>query len=287
LIDISPQKKSYNTHPILQMMPLRPKFKEEMVSVITLFLRDSLEQSGMDGVVIGMSGGLDSSIVAKLAAEALGPDKVLGIFLPESRSSQEDAEHAEFYAKSLGISFETSPIDDMVKAALDATGGSTDKTVVANIKARCRMVILYQRANSMNRLVLGTGNKSELMVGYFTKYGDGGSDLLPVGDIYKTQIVEMAEFFGLPKEIIIKPPSAGLWEGQTDEVELGISYQELDSILLGIELSMDDDQISERTNHPVSEVARIRSMVKRNAHKRKTPTIPKIGIKTIGLDWRE
>jgi NAD+ synthase len=268
-------------------MALRPKFKEEMVSVVTMFIEDSVEQSGMDGVVIGMSGGLDSSIVAKLAADALGPDKVLGIFLPESRSSQEDAEHSEFYARSLGIGFETVPIDDMVKAALEASGSSTDKTIVANVKARCRMVLLYQKANSMNRLVLGTGNKSELMVGYFTKYGDGGSDLLPIGDIYKTQIVEMAEFLGLPKEIIIKPPSAGLWEGQTDEVELGISYQELDSILLGIELSMDDDQISERTKHPVSEVARIRSMVKRTAHKRKTPTIPKIGIKTIGLDWRE
>ncbi len=268
-------------------MPLRPKFREEMVTVVTTFIRDSLEQSGMDGVIIGMSGGLDSSIVAKLATDALGPDKVLGIFLPESNSSQEDAEHAEFYARSLEIGFETIQIDDMMKAAREAAGDSTDKVVLANMKARNRMIILYQRANSLNRLVLGTGNKSELMVGYFTKFGDGGCDLLPIGDIYKTQIKEMAEFLGLPKEIIIKPPSAGLWEGQTDEVELGISYQELDSILLGIELSMDDDEISERTNHPVSEVARIRSMVRRTAHKRKTPLIPKIGIKTIGLDWRE
>jgi NAD+ synthase len=268
-------------------MPLRPKFREEMVSVVTTFLRDSVEQSGMDGVIIGMSGGLDSSIVAKLATDALGSENVLGVLLPESTSSQEDAEHAEFYSRSLGIEFETVSIDGMLQASVDATGGSVDKTVLANIKARCRMIVLYQRANSLNRLVLGTGNKSELMVGYFTKFGDGGCDLLPIGDLYKTQIREMAESLGLPKEIIIKPPSAGLWEGQTDEVELGISYEELDSILLGIELSMDDDQISERTNHPISEIARIRSMVRRTAHKRKTPLIPKIGIKTIGLDWRE
>jgi NAD+ synthase len=268
-------------------MPLRPKFREEMITIVTAFIRDSLEQSGMGGVVIGMSGGLDSSILAKLASDALGSDKVLGMFIPESGSSQEDAEHAEFYSRSLGIEFETVSIDGMLQASVDATGGSVDKAVLANIKARCRMIVLYQRANSLNRLVLGTGNKSELMVGYFTKFGDGGCDLLPIGDLYKTQIKEMAEFLGLPKEIVVKPPSAGLWEGQTDEVELGISYEELDSILLGIELSMDDEQISERTNHPVSEVARIRSMVKRTAHKRKTPLIPKIGIKTIGLDWRE
>jgi NAD+ synthase len=284
---IAAQKKSYSPHPILQAMPLRPKFREEMVSIVITFIRDSLEQSGMNGVVIGMSGGLDSSILAKLASDALGPDKVLGMFLPESSSSKEDAEHAEFYARSLEIEFETVSIDGMLQASREAVGSSSDKAVLANIKARCRMIVLYQRANSLNRLVLGTGNKSELMVGYFTKFGDGGCDLLPIGDLYKTQIKEMAEFLELPKEIIIKPPSAGLWEGQTDEVELGISYGELDSILLGIELSMDDGQISERTNHPVSEVARIRSMVKRTAHKRKTPLIPKIVIKTIGLDWRE
>jgi NAD+ synthase len=269
-------------------MPLRPKFREEMVSVVTTFISDSLEQSGMNGVVIGMSGGLDSSVLAKLAVDALGPEKVLGIFLPESTTPEADAEHAEFYARSLEIEFETIPIGEMLKASkkvLDVT--IKDKAVMANMKARCRMIILYQRANSLNRLVLGTGNKSELMVGYFTKFGDGGSDLLPLGDLYKTQVNEMARFLGLPEEIIIKPPSAGLWDSQTDEVELGISYEELDSILLGMELSMDDDDISERTGAPLSEVARIRSMVKRSAHKRKTPLIPKIGIKTIGLDWRE
>jgi NAD+ synthase len=268
-------------------MPLRPKFREEMVSVVKTFISDSLEQSGMNGVIIGMSGGLDSSILAKLSADALGPEKVLGIFLPESTTPETDAEHAEFYAKLLGIEFETIPIDDMLEASQKAVGGSVDKAVLANMKARLRMTILYQRANSLNRLVLGTGNKSELMVGYFTKFGDGGSDFLPLGDLYKVQIREMAEHLGLPGEIVIKPPSAGLWEGQTDEVELGISYEELDSILLGIELSMNDDEISQRTGSPASEVARIRSMVKRTAHKRKTPLIPKIGIKTIGLDWRE
>ncbi len=269
-------------------MPLRPKFREEMVSVVTTFIRDSLEQSGMNGVIIGMSGGLDSSILARLASDAIGPEKVLGIFLPESATPEIDADHVESFATELGIEFETISIDEAVEALKNTAGGSTnDATVLANIKARTRMIILYERANSMKRIVLGTGNKSELMVGYFTKYGDGGCDLLPLGDLYKTQLREMARFLKLPEEIIAKPPSAGLWEGQLDEDELGMSYDDLDSILLGIELGMNDSDISERTGSPESEVSRIRAIVKSTAHKRRMPLIPKIGMKTIGLDWRE
>jgi len=269
-------------------MPLRPKFREDMISVVTTFIRDSLEQSGKGGVVIGMSGGLDSSLMAKLASDALGPEKVLGVFLPESTTPDNDAEDAESFAKELGIEFETVPIDEPLEALKKTVGSSADdKNVLANMKARCRMIVLYQRANSLDRLVLGTGNKSELMVGYFTKFGDGGCDLLPIGDLYKTQIREMARSLSLPEDIVSKPPSAGLREGQTDEQELGMSYEELDPILLGMELGMDDGDISQRTNSTESEVSRIRSIVKRSAHKRKTPLIPKIGVKTIGLDWRE
>jgi NAD+ synthase len=269
-------------------MPLRPKFREEMVIVVSTFVRDSLKQSGTKGVIIGMSGGLDSSTLAKLASDALGPEKVLGIFLPESSTPEIDADHVESFAIDLGIEFETISIDEAVEALKNTAGGSAnDATVLANIKARTRMIILYERANSMNRMVLGTGNKSELMVGYFTKFGDGGCDLLPLGDLYKSQVREMARFLGLPEDIIAKPPSAGLWEGQIDEDELGISYDKLDPILLGIELGMNDSEISERTGSPDSEVSRIRSVVKSTAHKRKTPLIPKIGAKTIGLDWRE
>lgn len=269
-------------------MPLRLKFREEMISVVTTFIQDSLEQSGGSGVVIGMSGGLDSSLLARLASDALGPDRVLGVFLPESTTPDNDAEDAESFAKELGIEFEVIPIDEPVESLMKAVGSSSEnKIVLANMKARCRMIILYERANSLDRLVLGSGNKSELMVGYFTKFGDGGCDFLPIGDLYKTQIQEMARFLNLPEDIISKPPSAGLWKGQTDEQELGMSYGELDPILLGIELGMDDVDISQRTNSNESEISRIRSIVKRSAHKRKTPLIPKIGAKTIGLDWRE
>ncbi len=269
-------------------MPLRPKFREEMVSVVSTFIKDSVRLSGTKGVVIGMSGGLDSSLLAKLASDTLGPDRVLGVFLPESSTPASDADQVESFSKELGIEHETISIDEAVEALKNTAGGSAnDAMVLANIKARTRMIILYERANTMNRLVLGTGNKSELMVGYFTKFGDGGCDLLPLGDLYKTQVREMARFLGLPEEIINKPPSAGLWEGQTDEKELGIGYDDLDPILLGIELGMNDSDISDRTGSTEAEVSRIRSMVRSTAHKRKTPLIPKIGAKTIGLDWRE
>jgi NAD+ synthase len=269
-------------------MPLRPKFREEMVSVIKMFIRDSLEQSGRSGVVIGMSGGLDSSLLAKVSVEALGPEKVHGIFLPDSTSPESDAEDVKSFSKELGISFEVIPIDEPLETFKKTLGETAeDPLVLGNIKARCRMIILYQRANSLDRIVLGSGNKSELLVGYFTKFGDGGADFLPLGDLYKTQVLEMARFLELPERMISKPPSAGLWEEQTDEGELEITYDELDPILLGIELGMTDDDISERTSSSKSEVARIGSMVTRSAHKRKTPLVPKIGIRTIGLDWRE
>lgn len=259
-----------------------------MISVVKTFIRDSLEQSGMSGAVIGMSGGLDSSLLARLSVDALGPEKVQGIFLPESSTPESDAEDAESFAKELGITFEVIPIHEPLEILKKTLGGTAeDPVILGNIKARCRMIILYQRANSLKRIVLGSGNKSELMVGYFTKFGDGGADFLPLGDLYKVQVREMARFLNLPDRIVSKPPSAGLWEGQSDEEELGIGYDELDSILLGIELGMTNEVISERTGSTPSEVERIRSMVKSSVHKRKMPLIPKIGIKTIGLDWRE
>ena len=269
-------------------MPLRPKFREEMVSVIKMFIRDSLEQSGKEGVIIGMSGGLDSSLLAKVSVEALGAEKVHGVFLPDSTTPKSDTEDVKSFSKELGISFEVIPIDGPLETFKRTLGETAnDPVTLGNIKARCRMIVLYHRANTLGRIVLGSGNKSELLVGYFTKFGDGGADFLPLGDLYKTQVREMARFLKLPENIISKLPSAGLWEGQTDEEELEMSYNELDPILLGIELGMTDENISERTESSKSEVARIRSMVSHSAHKRKTPLIPKIGIRTIGLDWRE
>ena len=149
------------------------------------------------------------------------------------------------------------------------------------------MIALYHAARDEGRLVIGTGNKSELALGYFTKMGDGGCDFLPIGDLYKTQVREMARHLGLPAKILRKVPTAGLWPGQTDERDFGISYEELDRVLLGIELRYTAEEIAERTDVDVKQVRRIESLVAANVHKRKMPLIPKVGIRTFGLDWRE
>ena len=148
------------------------------------------------------------------------------------------------------------------------------------------MMTLYAEAQSRGCLVAGTGNKSELLIGYFTKHGDGGSDLLPIGDLYKSEVFDLARELGLPEPLITKAPSAGLWEGQTDESEFGMTYAQLDSILKGIEMNANSYVISNRTGMEENEVKRIEGMVRRSEHKRKLALIPKMGARTIGIDWR-
>ena len=146
------------------------------------------------------------------------------------------------------------------------------------------MILLYEYANMTNSLVCGTSNKSEILVGYFTKYGDGGVDIMPIGDIYKTQVLELARYLKIPKEIITKPPTAGLIKGQTDEKELKLSYIELDMILAGLEKKMDISDIAKALGIKKSDVERIRKMRKSSQHKRRTALIPKLGLRTPGLD---
>jgi NAD+ synthase len=153
--------------------------------------------------------------------------------------------------------------------------------------ARCRMTVLYDLAKLTNRLVMGTSNKSELLTGYFTKFGDGGADYCPIGDLYKTEVRQLARKIGVPDKFVQKVPSAGLWEGQTDEGELEISYDELDAVLFGIENGMDLEDIARRNMVPEDKVERVWKLYLGSVHKRKTPLIPKIGLRTIGLDWRE
>jgi NAD+ synthase len=149
------------------------------------------------------------------------------------------------------------------------------------------MIVLYFVANTEDRLVIGTGNKSELLTGYYTLFGDGGCDFLPLGDLYKTQVRAMARHLGVPEVIVSKTPTAGLWKGQTDEGELGLPYEELDRVLLGMELQLDPATIAEKAGVPLDRVRRVEALVSGSVHKRKTPLIPKLGIRTVGLDWRE
>ncbi len=270
------------------MADLEPKFREEQVGIVTSFIRHHLEDSGARGIVLGMSGGVDSSLVATLCAKAVGPRKVVGVWSGEGPARGVDYNDARDLAKALGFELRRHDIAPLVAAVRKAMRIPADERVaLGNVKARVRMIILYSIANTEQRVVMGTGNKSELALGYFTLFGDGGADFLPIGDLYKTQVREMAAFLGVPKRIIDKVPTAGLWAGQTDEGELGVKYVDLDRILLGIEIHLTSDEIAEQAGVDLAAVRRVEAMVARNVHKRKPPLIPKVGIRTFGLDWRE
>ena len=269
------------------MAELIPRFREEQVPLIESFILAQVEASGRKGVVLGLSGGVDSALVAKLCVDALGARRVLALGLPEGKGGA-DLEDARAYAADLGVGFRVHDIAPFV-AALDSglTSKKADRVARGNLRARVRMIVWYYVANTEDRVVMGTGNKSELLCGYWTRWGDGGVDFLPIGDLYKTQVRAMARHVGIPKKIVEKTPTAGLWKGQTDERELGISYDGLDRVLLGIELQMEPEAIAEKSGVRLAEVRRIEALVAATAFKRKMPLIPKVGVRTIGLDWRE
>ncbi|MFW9794744.1 MAG: NAD+ synthase [Candidatus Thorarchaeota archaeon] len=239
---------------------------EKPRKIIVNFIRNYVTRVGVKGVVLGLSGGVDSSLVATLACEAIGPERVLGIMLPvDAKKDTQNVADARELAESLGMSHDLFEL----KGALAAYNSLTlDKVVLGNLTARLRMVTWYARANQENRLVLGTGNKTELMIGYFTKYGDGGTDILPIGDLYKTNVWGLSAHLGVPEAIIRKVPSAGLWANQTDEGEIGITYPELDSILyLHLERGMSVEEII-NWGLERNKVEKAMRMMKQSEHKR-------------------
>lgn len=250
------------------------------------FLRDYVQRSGAQGVVVGLSGGLDSAVVMALCAEALGPRRVLGLLMPAEDSDPRDARHARLAAQKWGVPVEEVPIQGLVDALLASCKHKPTSLARANARARARMLVLYHHANSLGRLVAATGNKSELLVGYFTKHGDGAGDVHPIGDLYKTQVRALARELGVPRAILVKPPTAGLWAGQTDEKELGVRYADLDLVLLGLEDQMSLEGIAESAGLPLALARKVHGMVQRSQHKRQSLIVPKVGFRTPGLDWR-
>jgi len=232
--------------------------KMELVKQIYSWIRQVVHQAKAKGVVIGLSGGIDSSVVACLAKKALG-EKVLGVIMP-CYSSVIDEDYARLIAKMLKIKIERVSLNSIYDSILGVLPGGK-KMALANLKPRLRMLILYYFANNLNYLVVGTGNKSEFLIGYFTKYGDGGCDILPLGDLLKTEVRELAKELKIPNEIIERTPSAGLWENQTDEGEIGITYEELDGVITAIESN-------QKNSVPPGILARVEELMRESIHKR-------------------
>lgn len=264
-----------------------PQLKEGTEKVIEKFLAEKLRKVGANGFVLGVSGGVDSAVVLRLCARAIGKSKVLALLMPEKDSAADDLKDGKMLCELEGVTYRVVDMAAPVEAFKKSIGERIDKKSLANIKARCRMIALYHYANTDWRLVVGTSNKSELLVGYFTKFGDGGADLEPIGDLYKTEVRQLAKEMGIPDKIVKKVPTAGLWKGQTDEGEMGISYERLDSILAGIEVGLGEKDIAERAETTIGEVQRIARMVRLSSHKRKFQPAAKVGFRTPGLDWRE
>ena len=249
------------------------------------FLEDEVHKVGLKKGVIGLSGGVDSALVAYLAADALGAENVIGIMMPYRQSHPESLAHARMVVERLGIEGMAIEITPMVDAYY-AHHPDEDPVRRGNKMARERMTILYDYSARMGALVLGTSNKTELLLGYGTLFGDMASAVNPIGDLYKTQVWALSEHLGVPKEIITKNPSADLWDGQTDEQELGFSYHEVDRLLYAlVDLRLPPGDMPER-GFDTRLVERVVEMVRGSQYKRRPPIIAKVSGRSIGHDFR-
>ncbi len=245
---------------------------EKLVQEIVIFIRKQLDMAGFNKLIIGLSGGLDSSVTAALSVEAIGAENVYGVMLPYRKSHPDSLAHALLVAEKFGIQHQTVDISPMVDAYFDKYEPDADLLRRGNRMARERMCVLYDLSAKYKALVAGTGNKSELLIGYCTQYGDSACAFEPIGHLYKTEVKEIAAYLSVPEEIINKNPTADLWEAQTDEAELGISYARLDIILAKL---IDKNQSKEKLlqdGFSEEEVAKIIKMVKNSEFKRKMPS---------------
>ena len=261
----------------------------ETVDRVVRFIKTHTDRIGARFLVVGMSGGLDSSVTAVLCSKAVGGKRTLGVYLAEAdtmrRSNLRDAQEV---ARKHGVEFRSLDISGLVKSTTDLVHGSikVGNVPLGNVKARLRAVILYYFANAEKGIVVGTSDKSEIMLGYFTKFGDGACDIQPLADIYKTSLRSLAMHLGLPKRVCSKPSSPDLWPGQTAEMELGLPYEKLDLILWGLERWIPPSEISRELRVPLKTVQEIRTRVELAEHKRRSPLSMKLGFRTSGQDFR-
>lgn len=253
-------------------------------TILTRFIESEVTRVGYSRAVIGLSGGIDSALSFVLAVEALGRENVLAVRMPYRASSADSLEHAMMLAEQYEVPCETVEITDMVEP-LFATDPDMSKQRKGNIMARQRMIVLYDRSEAFQGLVIGTSNKTEILLGYSTLWGDMASALNPVGDLYKTQVRQLARALGIPEAILVKPPSADLWTGQTDEGELGFTYENVDKLLY----LLVDQRFSPREcveeGFDEAFVQAVIGRVRRSQFKRMMPPIAKLSNRTIGYDF--
>lgn len=249
------------------------------------FIRDEVRKVGVNDVVLGLSGGIDSALVAFIAAEALGPENVHAICMPYKTSNPESEAHARLVAQACGVSLTVLPITPMVDAYFDIFP-EADNMRRGNKMARERMTILFDHSASLSALVLGTSNKTELLLGYGTLYGDMASALNPIGDLYKTQVWQLSESMDIPDVVVTKKPSADLWAGQTDEEELGFSYRQVDELLYRmVDLRLTRDELIS-AGFEETFIDDIYKKVQNSHFKRRLPLIAKVSNRTIDRDFR-
>jgi len=245
---------------------------EQIISKIQKWIKEYVTSAKISGVVIGISGGIDSAVTTTLCVKALGKERVIGLGLPCS-SIPQDLDDAKELAGILGIRFIKIDLTSIYNEFINSTSSLFDSSQLAraNLKPRLRMMAIYFVGQSFgNLLVAGTSNRTELAIGYFTKYGDGGVDFEPIGGLYKCEVREFAKLLNVPKKIIKKPPSAGLWEGQTDEGEIGMSYNELDEIIYRIDYNLSLNDLNQKN------VEKVKLMMRSADHKNKMPPVYEI-----------
>jgi NAD+ synthase len=252
--------------------------------ILTGFIKSEVTRVGYSRAVIGLSGGVDSSVSCVLAVEALGRENVLAVRMPYKTSSPDSMEHAELLIEQLEIPSRTIEITDMVEP-LFAREPNITKLRKGNIMARERMIVLYDQSEVFNGLVIGTSNKTEILLGYTTQFGDAASAMNPIGDLYKTQVRQLARALDIPAPVIDKPPSADLWVGQTDEGELGFTYERVDKLLYLLVDQRYSPQECMEAGFEEKFVDAVVKRVRRNQFKRMQPPIAKLSNRTVGYDF--
>jgi NAD+ synthase len=274
----------------LRLSPSVLEFDEQDIAKrLTRFIKDYVDTSGAKGVVLGLSGGVDSATVAALSALAIGGDRVIALMLPEKETyNSKDIEDAQVVAKKFKLQSQVCEITPALEGFYKSIPifDPADRLCKGNIKARARMIYLYYYANKLNRIVVGSSDKSETMMGYFTKWGDVAADISPIMDLYKTQVRKLAEHIGIPRKLAQKPSTPALWPNQMAEGELGIKYELLDQILFGLERFMTVEEIAEQLSVEKAQVEKAKARWLDVEHKRRMSLTAKIEYRTVGIDFR-